>query len=69
MITSDVTGSTLATQARDGKMVLLRLAGSGYETEQVIDETTTVVDPVRQRLVDQGGVQVGGVVGEHHARL
>ena len=38
-VASDVTGSTLATQARDGKVVLLRLAGSGYETEQVIDET------------------------------
>lgn len=45
-VTSDVTGSTLATQSRDGRVVLLRFTGNGYETEQVIDETTTVVDLV-----------------------
>ena len=62
-VASDVTGSTLATQSRDGKVVLLRLAGSGYETEQVIDETTTVVDlvlsPDGRRLAIGHRSQVG----------
>ena len=62
-VTQDTTGSTLATQSRNGKVVLLRLAGSGYETEHVIDETTAVVDlvlsPDGRRLAIGHRSQVG----------
>ena len=44
LVTSDAAGNLLATQSRNGKIVLLRFSGNGYKLEQTIEETTAAAE-------------------------